>query len=678
MIAGVVTDSKGNPLDGNGKKLSVSSYNPFPDIKKLFYRVQQDYQIAWRLQHRSFDEFDGYSLLERARMDQETFGAFVGATYDTASNSWRWKGRKNTARNKIIGILAHVIAGMLYPMCYAYDDSDQEDKETAQVMRILIENHLKKADYEIKFLFMMTSALVNPAVFVNVQYIEALQRIKTRNSDGMFTIEEAVDELLSGINLNIVPIDQILLADFYTFDIQRQPNIIRVRRISYDEARSIYKDKYFIDGKDQFDYVEAGRTRIMLAGQEHQTLYDVEWTEADGNYVQEITVYYRPEDLEVTFVAGVFMGNYEDIYNTNPFKHRRMSMINSEWKTIPIYPFAKSGFEPIDPAGRFAYYKSAAFKEFWDDAGQNRMHQIAFDGTYLDTIKPIFISGAANVDSTVMVPGATIGMPMGASVTPYQLSPNLAAALNMMRQETNDMSESTQDPIMSGNTQQGITAYATSKAEQNAQVILGVFATMIASLVKQIGELLMDDIKLHTTVGEVDATIPESLRMKYKTVMTRGKDGGKDVINKIEFSDELMGNLTYEQAEQLEWQMFKDAGGIDSRQRNYKVNPYKFARTAFDVYIDPTQITSRAMGTDKLRNERAFNMLMDPRVMPFINPQAVVDKFVIDEYSDGDPDQFKRPEGHQNDMLNQIMGQQAPPQPISQPMSSPQPVLTTQ
>lgn len=656
MIAHVVVDpKKGEPLDGNGQKLSVSSYNPSEEIRKLFTRVQTDYQSAWMLQHRAFDEFDGYSLLDRADMDQKTFGAYVGADFVPQQNRWRWKGRKNTARNKVIGILAHVISGMLFPMCYAYNQDNEEDEMTAKVMRILIENHLRKADYEIKFLFMMTSALVNPAVFAEVEYVEAIQKIKVKGEDGKWRIEEAVDELLSGINLNIVPIDQLMLADFYTFDLQRQPNICRVRRISYDEARGIYAGKYFVDGKDQFDYVEAGKTRVMMAGQENQVLYDIEWTEADRNYVQEITMYYRPEDLEVTFVGGVFMGETQDVYNSNPFKHRRMSMVGDKWASVPVYPFAKTGFEPLDPSGRFAYYKSACFKEFWDDAAQNKMHQLAFDGTALDVMKPLFMSGVAKVDSTVMVPGATIGMPMGASVTPYQLGPNLQAALEMMRVEQQDLSESTQDQIMSGITQKGVTAYATSKAEQNAKVILGVFGIMIADLVKQIGELVMDDIIAHTTVGEIDATVPEALKMKYKLVTIRGKEGGKDVTNRIEFTDEMMGDITKEQANELEWDMFEKAGGMDSTQRNYKVNAYKFARHQFSLYIDPEMIISRSMGTDALKKERAFNMLMDERVMPFIDPQAVVDKFVLEEFSDGDPDEFRRKESP-NDMINQVMG----------------------
>lgn len=667
MIAGIVTGEDGIPLSGNGQKLSKSAYQPSEEIKKLFAQVQQDYQIGWSLQNRTFDEFDGYSLLQRAKLDQQTFGAFVGAQFIPKQNRWRWRGRKNTARNNVIGILAHVIAGMLFPYCYAYNEEDQADEMTAKVMRILIENHLKKANYELKFLFMMTSALVNPAVFVEVEYVEAMQRIKVKNSDGSYRIEEAVDELLSGLNLNIVPIDSVLLADFFTFDNQRQPNIIRIKRIPWDEARKIYSGKYYDEnGVDQFDFVMAGMTRVVISGQDNQTLYDIDWTLADANYVQVITAMYRPEDLEVDFVGGVYMGPMKDVYNSNPFKHRRMSMIGNKWVSIPIYNIAKSGFEPLDPSGRFAYYKSACFKEFWDSMSEDRAYQLAQDGMSLDVIKPLFMSGVAKVDSTVMVPGATIAMPMGASVTPYQLSPNLAAALNIMRVNQDNMSLSTQDQQAGGVAQPNVTATASMRAEQNAKVILGVFATMIADLVRQVGELTMDCIIMHTTVGEIDATIPSNLKMKFQKIMVKGKENGKDITNKIEFSSDMMGDdMTKEKANQLEWDMFYKAGGMGAQQVNYKVNPYKFARNQFSLYIDPSQIISRSMGTDDLRKERAFNILMDPRVAPFVDQQAVVDKFVLEEYSDGDPDEFKKKDvAAGNDMLNQAMGGSQAPMPM--------------
>lgn len=656
MIGSSVTDDKGNPIDA--KKLTPSAWHPSVDVLKLFERVQRDYEVAWRLQHRVFDEFDGHSLLQRTKMDQETFGAFVGAQFIPQQKRWRWKGRKNTSRNKLIGILAHMLSGMLFPLVHAQNEEDESDKTTAKVMRILVEEHLRKAEYQTKFLYIVLSALVNPAVLLEVDYLIAFQKIKEKLANGEIKVSEAVDTFLSGLALNVIPIDQLLLADFYTSNIQHQPYLIRVNRISWDQARKIYAGKYFVDGKDQFEYVEAGKTRVILAGQEHATLYDIEWTEADRNAVQTITAYYRDEDLEVTFVGGIFMGEYSDPYNTNPFSHRRMSLVGDEWKSIPIYPYAKSGFEPIDPTGRFAYFKSGAFKEYWDDATQNKMHQLLIDGTYLDVIKPMFISGLTKTDSTIIAPGATVGTPSGSTVTPFQLGPNLIGAMNALKKQEDDLSESTQDKIMSGNTSGGITATQSIQAQNQARIFLGVFGVMMADLITQIGYLTMDCIIQHTTQGAIDATIPEALALQYKTILAKTKEKGKDITNRIVFTDAFMGKkMTPEAISNYEWKLYRQ-GGVD--QVIYHVNPYKFARTLYSFYIEPTDITDTAMGNTAQRKLRAFQMFANPIVSPYVDMKEVVDEFVIEEYGGGDPDRFKV-KGNVNAMMGAVMGQGGKP-----------------
>lgn len=656
MIGQSITGENGNPIDA--KKLSPSAWQPSDEVLKLFERVQRDYGIAWRLQHRPFDEFDGISLLQRAKRDQQTFGAYVGAQYLPQQKKWRWQGRKNTARNKLIGILAHMLSGMLFPLVNAQNDENESDKTTARVMRILVEEHLRKAGYQIKFLYMVLSALVNPAVIVKVDYVLALQRIKEQLKNGEVKITEAVDTFLSGLALNIIPIDQILPGDFFVNNIQEQPYIIEVNRITWDKARKLYSGKYYVDGKDQFDYVEAGKTRIFMAGQERQTLYDIEWTEADRNAVQVITAYYRDEDLEVTFVGGVFMGNYKDPYNTNPFKHRRMSLIGKDWKSVPIYPFAKSGFEPIDPTGRFFYYKSGAFKEYWDDATQNKMHQLLVDGTYLDVIKPMFIQGLNKIDSTVIAPGATVGIPQGSQVTPFQMGPNLVGAMNAMNLQKEDMSESTQDKIMSGNTQAGVTATQSIQAQNQARIFLGVFGVMMADLITQLGYLTMDCIIQHTTQGELDATLPEALSLKYKTILAKTKEKGKEVTNHIVFTDAFMDKkMSKEDIDAYEWDLWRK-GGKD--QTIFHVNPYRFARTVYSFYIEPTDITDTAMGNTEQRDLRAFQMFANPLVQPYVDMKEVVDEFVIEKFSKGDPDRFKM-KGNVNAMMGAIMGGEAQP-----------------
>lgn len=663
MIGQIVTDNDGNPINSNGSKLSASKYQPATEIKKLFEQVQKDYQVAYSLQHRTFDEFDGHSLLERARLDQETFSTFVGCEWVPQTKRWKWKGRKNTSRNKLIKILSRGVAGMLYPFVHAKNEENEEDKITAKVMRLLIEDALKKSKYKMKYMYMVLSALVNPAVFVSVEYVEAIQRIKVKLNDGKFEVKEVVDELMSGLALNILPIDEIMLSDFYsgTGSLQILPYNIRVRRIPWDYARSIYKNKYTDEkGTDLFDYVEAGKTKVWIQGQANETLFDIDWTEADGDYVQELTIYYRSEDLQLTWVGGVGMFNQTDPYNSNPFEHRRMVLTKDaegkeDWQSVPVYPFGMSGFEPIDPAGRFAYYKSGAFKEYWDDKWLNAMDKFLYDGTALEVAKPLFIKGIAKVDATVIAPYAVNSMPSNAeAIAPFSTSPNIAAAYQAIQIAKEDMSDSISAEAVPPVPTPNVPATQTAAAVQQAKLFFTCFSLMIADLVEQVGALAMDCVIMNTTVGELDTNTPESLGMKYKTFLVKSKESGKDLTHKVIFSDRNMGrDMSQDDIKKREWELFDKGGGYKSDQRIYEVNPYKFARYTYTMSVDADQIILKSLGQDRQEKITDFQMLTNPAVAQFTDQQAVANE-IIEEFSFGkDPDKFKNQNA--NNALNGMM-----------------------
>lgn len=657
MIGSIIIGKDGLLVDGSGKSLSRSAYQPSADVMSVYSKCQQDYQRSYNLQHRPFDEFDGVSLLERTRLDQQTFGAWVGAQYVPEHKRWRWRGRKNTARNKLISVLSYMLAGMLYPLVSATNDEDKPDKLTARVMRIIIEDHLKKANYEMKFLYMTLSALVNPAVFVQVEYLIAYQRIKEEMADGKMKVTEAVDTILSGLSLHILQIDQLLLGDFYVNDIQQQPFIIKIRRIAYDTARAIYAGKHFVDGVDQFDFVQAGKTRVFMSGNERQVLYDIEWTEGDRDAVQEVTFYYRPDDMEFTFVSGVFMGNPVDIYNSNRFTHRRMSLIGDEWKSIPIYNIAKSYYEPIDPTGRFAYGKSGAFKEYWDDRSINHAYQLLQDGMTLEVIRPLFISGVAKVDNIVIAPGAATGMPQGATVTPWSMNPGLPLAFQVLQKNETDIGESTQVKPAPTTPMANVSATQTAQAANQSAKQLGVFGLMVADLIRQVGELVVDCVIQHTVSGELDESVPGALLLKYKTILATSKEKGREMTNRIHFKSNLMGKkMTQQQIKDYEWKLWDDKGGED--QTVYHVNPHKFARTMYSVRVDADEIVNHAMGNDRQHTMMRYQMLTQPFVYPFVDQKQLADD-IIEEYSEGDPDRLKgkgQPSGNVNDMMSAVMG----------------------
>jgi len=220
-----------------------------------------------------------------------------------------------------------------------------------------------------------------------------------------------------------------------------------------------------------------------------------------------------------------------------------------------------------------------------------------------------------------------------------------------MKERQQAMSESTQDKIMTGVTSPNVTATQSIQAEQQARVFLGVFGLMIADLVKQVGELAMDCVLMHSTVGELDASAPEALTMKYMTYLVKGKERGRNVTNKVVFTDRYMGKqITKKQADDREWELYDMAGGKETDQYIFEVNPYKFARTSYTMAVDADRMVSRSMGTDKMQKDLAFQRMTDMRVMPFIDLEAVVSDFVIDEYSDGDPDRYKRKGGPQDEL----------------------------
>lgn len=683
MIGNIITDPEtGVPVDNEGNQLARSQYQPPTELMRLFARCQTDYGTAWQLQHRPFEEFDGVSLLQRANLDQQTFGAFVGANYIPQNKRWRWQGRKNTSRNKIIGILAQIIAGILVPTVFATDEQNNESRECARVMRILLQEHLQRADYELKFIYMVLSALVNPATFVQVEYIEKLQAVKTRLADGSIKIQQAVDELLSGLNLNVVPIDELLLGDFFTFNLQEQPFLVRVRRISYDVARGIYAGRYYdeveekndageVIGKkqvDRFEFVQAGKTRVFMSGQENQTLYDIEWTEGDHNMVQEATFFYRGEDLQITWVGGVFFGEYspetpDDVYNINPFRHRRMTLVGDAWGSMPVYPFAKSGYEPLDPQMRFAYYKSAAFKEFWDDATLNMASRLMIDGMHLAVIKPILVSGVTKYDSNIIAPGAVGAIDNSdARVNTFDMNSNLPAAMQVLDRQAKDLEDSTISEILQGKVAPGQTATATIQAITNAKRMMGVVGALTANMVEQVGELAIDCIIMNTTVGQIQEDLPGALGMKFQTMLARGKDKGRDVTHKIIMTDRYMGRImTDEQKRKREWELWAAAGGDAKGSLHiWEINPFQFARRRYSAFVDADELVLRATGADQMRKDKALAVLTSPMVAPFTDPEAVVDDFAIEVYGGNDPDRYKKKGGTDPQDIMQMMGMGRP------------------
>ena len=105
-------------------------------------------------------------------------------------------------------------------------------------MRDMVLWNIENSDYEMSFFFSVIAALVNPCAWVKVDFVEALQKIRTELQNGDIDVREAVDEVMSGMKFFNIPVDEMLISNIREYEVQRQRFIIRRRFIDFQEAKS--------------------------------------------------------------------------------------------------------------------------------------------------------------------------------------------------------------------------------------------------------------------------------------------------------------------------------------------------------------------------------------------------------------------------------------------------------
>ncbi len=559
-------------LDKEGKIISqVSAYQPAEDIKNLTERISQDFSVAYNNQHKPFTEFNDVSLLQRADIDQKRWNAYRQPQSQDIDEMWRWNGIRPITRNRILGIVAQMTANIVIPAPFAQNDKDEVDKMAAQVMRDLLEFNIRNSNYLDNYVMWITDALVNPVAYMGCGFFEAFQTIKEEN-EGKISKKEVIDGVLSGFQTFNIPLDEILIGNFYQKNLDRQRYVIRRRYIDYDEAKSLRGDH------KNFGYIEPGIKSVFDG--DSSMFYNI----VDDNLqtlCEEVTYYNRLEDSEIQFINGIYVG--DDDTEANPIKHR-----DNENK--PKYNFSKMGYEDI--SSRFFFYKSAAWKLGDDDELVIRTEQLLADATFLETMPPTVTSGTGQLSEAIAIPGKnTTFENIDAKITPIHLGSSLSSAFNLLLKKEKDISESSQDPLMSGVQTSAKTATESALLAQNAKITLGRFGAMLSNSLKKFGELMIDVILQHQTIGEVEMISDTESAQKFKTFIVSTEENGQKLTKKITFKPEMIGEeISPEKAKQKSYEMLDKEGGIDSDTRIYEVNPEKWRKLKYFITVDVDQL----------------------------------------------------------------------------------------
>lgn len=614
------------PLTVKDKKITdtASLYSPGKEVIGVTAEVLSDYLAGQEIQTRTREEFNGRSLLEEINANQKAFNSYVPPRSSDPEDSWRAQTVRPVTRNKLISIAAHVTAAILYPNVFAQNSEDDEDKDASIVMRDLIEWTIDNSNYEKSFIQAVISALVDPAIILEAQFLEVMRTVKIKsgekNEDGSYkyTKKQILDEVLSGFKAFVLPCQHLLIANIYEPDIQRQRFLIKDRYIDYKEAKLIHGEHA------SFIYVKPGVVTVF--DDVSRTFYDVVDEEAKSRLVKETTYYCRADDLELVFVNGILMCAPDA-----PLK-----------RNDKLYPFAKSGYEPLNN-GQFFYLKSAANKLGSDQELVDTLYNLILDGTFLQLMPPMALYGSEDINSSVTIPGMVTSF-RDPNTKLENIGPrsDIRAGLETIGMVERSIAQSSQDDIRSGNAQSGDrTAREIVLLEKNAQIQLGLFGKMIGFLVKDFGYLMIGDILQHMTVAQLDEITGET---RYKSFLLHDKmEDGQKITKKIKLAPELVGkaDIGAEEMRQMQYELLAQEGGIDGKKRIYLVNPEMLPKLKYKVSVNVDEMNPKSKALERALGLEAYDRLIQN---PLIDQEAVTRDFLIDSLRPGESDKYIKKE----------------------------------
>lgn len=603
-------DEKGNVEN------QIAQYQPDDRTKERLASLREAFLVADKIRNYPFREFGYKSLEDKITELQDRFINFVEPIDDSdPSVAWRANTVRPLTRNKVLEVAAFITANLMYPRVAATNKKNKESKAFSALMEDIMQWANDLSDYEMQILFSVLGILVFPGAIMEEGYVEYERDFKIINEDGGYDIKKMVDEIYSGFQCETVPLEEIYIADAYAGkNIQKQPFVIRRRINSYADASIKYADN-----ENFKKYVRPG-IRYFFDGV--STVYETQENSIDETQVEEVIYYCRIADLELRIVNGVLMDDPD-----RPLQ-----------REDKLYPFAFSGYGLYD-SGKFFYYKSMVDDLGPDQDAADRFINYLLDGTALQAMPSYALYGDDVIDRGVMVPGAIT--PLNQGTTMQNISPqgnlgNVASVLGNI--EMNAASSSKQNV-----TQKDMTAYQTSRIEEEIKVKLGLFGRFLASLVDQFGNLRLPTIVTYITMPQVAEISNPNTALEYATITVKKKD--KSQMDKIIQIDEDVPyqpeDVTQEETEEINDKVMKMSldllvEGKEEGKEIIKVNPKAIRNLKYQCRISPDTLFRKSEDA-----QRAFALEFYDRAM--LHPQSKKDSLLsllVEQYEPGQEDKY--------------------------------------
>ena len=599
----------------NAKGDQSSFWLPTEEEVKCRNEILKDYRFGWQTMHLPRPELNDLSLYQRHIVDMLAFNTYQendGAPMlEDRLGGWKSNAVRPVIRNKAVSIAAHMTARQLIPKVYAYDESNDEQADSAKVMSYLLDWAREQANYPYQALHRTITSLYSPISWGLTEYAEVYRNVKDTKVKGKWTYKKVLDEDESGFKHTALSTEQVYFPNFYEKDCQKQDFIILRRIISFDRAAAKYSQY------KNWRYVLQGV--VVTMDDANKGFYNVYDPHMRSEEVEEVIRWRKSTDSRDIMVNGVLI--------TEPYSENE--------RADHQYPFDCFYYLPINE--RCIAGKSLVFAMQSDATIVNTLYQLYIDGEVLKRFPSTITTGSEKVGQDVIVPGLNLSFAeQDVAIKPINVVGDSTSIANAMEKVEASISESSQNPLQQGQATQGTpsTAYEISRVEQNAATVLGLAMKFQANChIIPYGKLLLFDVLQYMTIGDISNLADEELVYKTFYVNEPGSAGKR---NKISFDKNLPDEMTEDEKLDMSIALLKQKGGMKDDTVLWKVNPALFRNQKYLFAIDSDVLNPRSAEL-----ERAYDLETYDRAIA--SPVADQEKVFTDLLMASNPKTARNP-----------------------------------
>lgn len=429
------------------------------------------------------------------------FNALVAQTERKASEKWKSTYSTGLARNKILGIVAHVVSQYMSPTIMAQNKQQAIDKAVSLFLKDILEHSLDKEKFYVTQFFATITSMAEGTCFLEENYYDLKETRKDITSqddetgDVKWTEKEV--QVWKGPKYSIIPNDHVLVSDPYQRDLNKNDYVIVYYRGTKDSLGR-YFGKYA-----KWDEVEAGRFG--------------DWAdESDDNYKR-----FR-EQIELVENECVVIKHYDLINDTLDIIANGVQL-TKEGNPIPRpvekkrLPIVKLIAEPID--NDFYLGKSISDRLGKEENALNLLYRMFYDREFLNTFPPLETDNENLLTEDLLSPKVVMSRkPGGQGTTPVLQGQASTGIQNLIAKLESNADQNSVGNMMLGQTPTGGTPTATQTLQmvKQAQTILNLFNEMQRMFMADLGEL-----RIETLLWRLDKD-----DLKYITVHDKVLTGG--------------------------------------------------------------------------------------------------------------------------------------------------------